>query len=33
MALTASDANMNGTVNAALLDHLRLTRLSGDDPR
>lgn len=33
VAFTDSDANMNGTVNAAHLDHLRLTRLPADDPR
>ena len=31
LELTALDANMDGRVNTALLDHLRLTRLSADD--
>jgi hypothetical protein len=28
LAYTAIDRNMNGAVNTALLDHLRLTRLA-----
>jgi hypothetical protein len=31
LAFTALDENMDGDVNTALLDHLRLTRLSADE--